>query len=89
MFHADNQIRIRDEGQILQRFLQVTRTYFAGSTGAVNGLGEADLGFFGHHAFLCLCSQSTGTLNADALTTDRHFVMESVPYLYKKREYVK
>jgi hypothetical protein len=43
MFHADDQIRIGAQRQILQCLLQVARTYFAGSTGAVYGFGQADL----------------------------------------------
>jgi hypothetical protein len=62
MFHAYDQIRVGTQGQILQRFLQVTRTYLAGSTGAVNGLGQADIFRFGNHfsvlwGFLWLASR--------------------------------
>jgi len=53
VLHADQQIRIRYEGEIFQRFVQVARTYLAGSAGAVYGLGEAQPVFFRHLPVLC------------------------------------
>jgi len=52
MFHADNQVRIGTHGQILQCFLQVTRTYLAGSTGAMHRFRQTDLFVFVYHDFL-------------------------------------
>jgi hypothetical protein len=48
VLHPDDQIRIGDERQILQRFLQVTRTYLAGSPRPLDRLGQADLRFLIH-----------------------------------------
>ena len=48
MLHPHDQVRIGDERQILQRFLQVTRTYLAGSPGPVDRPGQAHLHFLVH-----------------------------------------
>ncbi len=48
MLHPHDQVRIGDERQILQRFLQVTRTYLAGSPRPVDRPGQAHLHFLVH-----------------------------------------
>jgi hypothetical protein len=48
MLHPHDQVRIGDERQILQRFLQVTRTYLAGSPRPMDRPGQAHLILFIH-----------------------------------------
>jgi hypothetical protein len=48
VLHPHDQVRIGDERQIFERFLQVARTYLAGSPGPVDGFGEAHSGFLIH-----------------------------------------
>ena len=48
MLHADDQVRIGNERQILQRFLQVPRTYLAGSPGSVDRFRQPHLSLFVH-----------------------------------------
>jgi hypothetical protein len=50
MFHSHNQVGMRDKRQGLQGFVQILRTYFTGSAGAVNRFREADSDWIGHGA---------------------------------------
>jgi hypothetical protein len=55
VLHADDQIRIGDERHILKRFLQVSRTYLAGSPGPMDRFGQAYLRLFVHDRYsFCL-----------------------------------
>ena len=46
--HSGDEIGVGTEGQAGQRLGEVTRTYLASSTRAMNGLGETQLLFIGH-----------------------------------------
>jgi hypothetical protein len=50
--HARDEIGVGLERQAGQRFGEVARTYLAGSTRAVNGLGKAQLFFVNHPIYL-------------------------------------
>jgi hypothetical protein len=89
MFHADNQFRIGTQGQILQCFLQVTRTYFAGSTGAVYGFRQSNLLMIVHRGFLERFNLILHAATRGEKPPDTYFSMEFIPYLYKKNESVK
>jgi hypothetical protein len=48
VLHADDQVRIGNQRQILQRLLQVPRTYLAGSAGPVDRFRQTHLRFLVH-----------------------------------------
>jgi hypothetical protein len=52
MFHTRDDIGVGLEGQAGQRFGEVTRTYLASSTRAVDGLGETERFLVGHRYLL-------------------------------------
>jgi hypothetical protein len=48
VLHPHDQVRIGDERQIFKRFLQVARTYLAGSPRPLDRFGETHIGFIIH-----------------------------------------
>jgi hypothetical protein len=57
MLHPDDQVRIGNQRQISQCFIQVARTDLTSSTGPVYGLGKANLWVIVHAAHITVIGE--------------------------------